>query len=94
MNVLDWVYLGDFVLRVGDRIHVKPFNGQYRIVGFTDGIMTITCNTWHGRTRGLPLTDFKCFVGDPWRKQVDDERKMEDNIFQDLEYLDVTARPR
>lgn len=52
--------------KIGNRIHIKTFEGMYQIIAIDHTHVTITCNKW--KTLGKPdkkvlLEDIKCLAG-------------------------------
>jgi hypothetical protein len=59
--------------KAGDRIHIKPFQGIYEVVETDYNGFVITCNKWKTQNRPnkrLNWSDFKCHVGQPFKKQL------------------------
>jgi len=55
-----------YVYKVGNRIHLKTFEGMYKIVAMDHRHVTISCNKW--KTLGKPdkqvlIEDIKCLAG-------------------------------
>lgn len=55
-----------YVYKIGNRIHLKTFEGMYKIVAMDHKYVTISCNKW--KTLGKPdkqvlIEDVKCLAG-------------------------------